>query len=78
MMGSVALRWLVGALVVLAIALAGVFANLAVLNSGSAEGAIGTLSAKGISQVDASSMPPIVVPVPPEDHHAPGHHDGDD
>lgn len=77
MTGPVALRWLVGALAVLAIAVVGVFANLAVLNSGSAEGAIGTLSAKGISQVATSSMPPIVVPAPPS-HHGADHHDGDD
>jgi hypothetical protein len=77
MKGPVALRWLVGALAVLAIAVVGVFANLAVLRSGSAEGSIGTLSAKGISQVDTNSMPPIVVPIPPE-HRGPGHHDGDD
>jgi len=77
MMGSVALRWLVGALAVLAIAVVGVFANLAVLSSGSAEGAIGTLSAKGIAQVDTASMPPIVVPVPSE-RQGPGHHDSDD
>ena len=77
MIGSVALRWLVGALAVLAIAVVGVFANLAVLNSGSAEGSIGTLSAKGITQVDTTSMPPIVVPIPGE-HHSPEHHDSDD
>ena len=77
MMGSVALRWLVGALAVLAIALAGVFANLAVLNSGSAEGSIGTLSAKGIAQGDTNAMPPVVVPAP-GDRHGPGHHDDDD
>jgi len=73
-MGSVALRWLVGALAVLAIAVVGVFANLAVLNSGSAEGSIGTLSAKGITQVDTVSMPPTVAPIP-GDRHEPGHHD---
>ena len=61
---SVALRWVVGALVVVAIALAGVFANLAVLNSGSAEGSIGTLSAKGITQVSTADAPPIVAPAP--------------
>jgi len=76
-MGSVALRWLVGALAVLAIAVVGVFANLAVLNSGSAEGSIGTLSAKGITQVDTVSMPPTVAPIP-GDRHEPGHHDEDD
>ena len=64
MMRSVALRWVVGALAVVAIALAGVFANLAVLNSGSAEGSIGTLSAKGITQVGTTDVPPIVVPAP--------------
>ena len=63
-MRSVALRWVVGALAVVAIALAGVFANLAVLNSGSAEGSIGTLSAKGITQVSTDDAPPIVVPAP--------------
>jgi hypothetical protein len=77
MMGSVALRWLVGALAVVAIAVVGVFANLAVLNSGSAEGSIGTLSAKGITQVDTASMPPIVAPIP-GDRHEPEHHDEDD
>ena len=77
MKSPVALRWLVGALAVVAIAVVGVFANLAVLNSGSAEGSIGTLSAKGITQVDTNSMPPIVVPIPPE-HHSPDHHDSDD
>ena len=77
MIGSVALRWLVGALAVLAIAVVGVFANLAVLNSGSAEGSIGTLSAKGITQVDTTSMPPIVVPIPSE-HNSPEHPDSDD
>ena len=77
MMGSVALRWLVGALAVVAIAVVGVFANLAVLNSGSAEGSIGTLSAKGITQVDTVSMPPTVAPIP-GDRHEPEHHDEDD
>jgi hypothetical protein len=77
MMGPVTLRWLVGALAVLAIAVAGVFANLAVLNSGSAKGSIGTLSAKGITQVDTNAMPPVVVPAPGGTH-GPGHHDDDD
>lgn len=79
---SAALRWGVGALAVVAIAIGGVFANLAVLDNSQADAAIGTLSAKGISQVNDGPAPTIVLPTGPaphvDDHHAPEHHDADD
>lgn len=55
------LPWVVGALAVLALAVGGVFANLAVLRSGEADAAIGTLSAKGIA---AGEAPATLIPAP--------------
>lgn len=80
MSGSAALRWGVGALAVVAIAVAGVFANLAVLDNSQADAAIGTLSAKGIDRASGQPTPVIVLPKPHVD--PPGgddhHHDDDD
>ncbi len=75
-----AVPWLVGALAVAAIALLGVFANLAVLQSGQADAAIGTLSAKAIEGGTTWTAPVVVAPLLQEapHHDAPGHHDGDD
>lgn len=80
---SQATRWGVGALAVTAIAVGGVFANLAVLDNSEADASIGTLSAKGITQTDdGRPLPPIVLPTPPpDDHHDDGEehdHDTDD
>lgn len=58
------LPWVVGALAVLAIALGGVFANLAVLQSGEADAAIGSLSAKGIAGGETWTIPATPIPVP--------------
>ena len=75
-----AVPWLVGGLAVAALALGGVFANLAVLQSGQADAAIGTLSARAI-QGGSTWTAPVVVPMgaPPLMHRDDrGHPDGDD
>ena len=74
---SAALRWGVGALAVVAIAIGGVFANLAVLDNSQADAAIGTLSAKGIRQVNDGPAPTVVLPTGPAPH-VDDHHAGDD
>lgn len=79
---SAALRWGVGALAVVAVAIGGVFANLAVLDNSQADAAIGTLSAKGIRQVNDVPAPAVVLPTGPaphvDDHHEGDHPDRDD
>jgi hypothetical protein len=70
-------RWALAVLAVLAVAAIGVFANLAVLQSGAEGAAIGSLSAKGIAEGQPSpglaAGEPLVGPPPG----AVGHHDPD-
>jgi hypothetical protein len=70
-------RWALAVVAVLAVAAIGVFANLAVLRSGTEESAIGSLSAKGIAKAQPSpGLAADDPPLPP----APGtgdHHDRD-